>query len=66
MPTSTATDARPSGEAPSSETQRLAEIDHDDSLILSMLARTPVERLQCLQDFVDGVTELRRARRVAE
>lgn len=36
----------------------------DDSLILWFQSLTPVERLQVLQDFVDGVTALRNARRV--
>lgn len=36
----------------------------DDSLILWFQSLTPAERLQVLQDFVDGVTALRNARRV--
>ena len=36
----------------------------DDSLILWFQSLTPLERLQVLQDFVDGVTALRNARRV--
>jgi hypothetical protein len=34
----------------------------DTSLIRSMLARSPTERLQTLQEIVDGVTALRDGR----
>ena len=34
----------------------------DLTLIDWMLAKTPLERLETLQDWVDGLTELRRGR----
>jgi hypothetical protein len=41
-------------------------IDHDESLILGMLAKTPTERLEVLQDFVDAVMLLRNGRKVSQ
>ena len=41
------------------------EVDHDDRLILWMLERTPAQRLEALQNFVDGVTALRHARKIS-
>ena len=41
-------------------------IDHDESLILGMLEKTPTERLEVLQDFVDAVTLLRNGRKVTQ
>lgn len=36
--------------------------DHDRLLILSMLARTPAERLRVVEGFLRGIAELRRGR----
>jgi hypothetical protein len=41
-------------------------IDHDESLILGMLAQTPTERLEVLQDFADAVMLLRNGRKVSQ
>lgn len=41
-------------------------VEHDDSLILWMLALTPAKRLEALQNFVDGVAAIQHARRVAQ
>ncbi len=41
-------------------------IDHDKSLILGMLAKTPTERLERLQDFADAVMALRNGRKVSQ
>jgi hypothetical protein len=41
-------------------------IDHDESLILGMLAKTPTERLEQLQDFVDAVMILRNGRKASQ
>ena len=49
-----------------SEAEDPASIDHDDRLILWMLELNPAQRLEALQSFVEGVTALRHARRVAE
>ncbi len=38
-------------------------IDHDESLILSMLEKTPAERLALAQGFANSVRILRRGRR---
>ena len=44
----------------------LESIDHDESLILGMLEKTPTERLEVLQDFVEAVMTLRNGRKVAQ
>ncbi len=41
-------------------------IDHDESLILGMLNKTPTERLEVLQDFVEAVMTLRNGRKVTQ
>ncbi len=41
-------------------------IDHDESLILGMLKKTPTERLEVLQDFVEAVMTLRNGRKVTQ
>ncbi len=41
-------------------------IDHDESLILGMLEKTPTERLEVLQDFVEAVMLLRNGRKVSQ
>ncbi len=41
-------------------------IDHDESLILGMLKKTPTERLEVLQEFVDAVMILRNGRKVTQ
>lgn len=41
-------------------------IDHDESLILGMLEKTPTERLAVLQDFVEAVVLLRNGRKVSQ
>ncbi len=41
-------------------------IDHDKSLILRMLERTPTQRLEILQDFVEAVMTLRNGRKVTQ
>lgn len=43
-----------------------ASIDHDESLILWMLEKTPTERLEVLQDFTDAVMTLRNGRKVSQ
>ncbi len=43
-----------------------AAVDHDDRLILWMLRRTPAERLETLQNFVEGVTALQYARKIPQ
>ncbi len=42
------------------------EVDHDDRLILWMLERTPAQRLEALQNFVEGIATLRYARKISE
>ncbi len=54
----------PGTDVPSSD-QDPAEVDHDDRLIHWMLRMTPVQRLEALQNFVDGVTALQHARKVS-
>ncbi len=44
----------------------LADIDHDDRLILWMLERTPARRLEALQNFVEGVVALQHARKISQ
>ena len=41
----------------------IAEVDHDDRLIRWILGRTPAQRLETLQNFVEGIVALRDARR---
>ena len=41
-------------------------IDHDESLILGMLEKSPTERLEVLQEFVDAVMTLRNGRQVTQ
>ncbi len=41
-------------------------VDHDKSLILRMLEKTPTERLENLQDFVEAVMTLRNGRKVTQ
>ncbi len=41
-------------------------VEHDDSLILWMLALTPTKRLEALQNFVDGVVAIQHARHVPQ
>ncbi len=41
-------------------------IDHDESLILGMLEKTPTERLEVLQEFVEAVMLLRNGRKVTQ
>ncbi len=43
-----------------------AVVKHDDSLILWMLGLTPAQRLEALQNFVDGVVAIQHARRVTQ
>jgi hypothetical protein len=50
-------------EEPCVETRDLEAIDHDDSLILWMLALNPTKRLAAAQGFVDSVRILRSGRR---
>lgn len=40
-------------------------VDHDDRLIRWMLELSPLRRLEALQEFVDGLTALRHARKIA-
>ncbi len=40
-------------------------VDHDDRLILWMLELKPTQRLEVLQNFVEGIVALRDARRIA-
>ncbi len=40
--------------------------DHDDRLILWMLRRSPEQRLEALQGFVDGLSTLRHARKITQ
>lgn len=42
------------------------QMDHDDRLIHWMLEKTPLERLDTLQDTVNGLAVLRNARRITE
>ncbi len=41
-------------------------VDHDDRLILWMLGLAPVKRLEALQNFVEGITALRHARKITQ
>lgn len=41
-------------------------IDHDESLILGMLRKTPTERLETLQEFVEAVFMMRNGRKVTQ
>ena len=41
-------------------------VDHDDRLILWMLRRTPAQRLETLQDFVEGIMALRYAQKISQ
>ncbi len=43
-----------------------ADVDHDDRLILWMLERAPAQRLEALQNFVEGVVALRHARKISQ
>ena len=47
------------------ETTAVAEVDHDDRLILWMLERTPAQRLEALQNFAEGVVAIRHARKIS-
>ncbi len=42
------------------------DVDHDDRLILWMLERTPAQRLEALQNFVEGILALRHARKISQ
>lgn len=42
------------------------QMDHDDRLIHWMLEKTPLERLDTLQDTINGLAVLRNARRINE
>ncbi len=61
MKTTTTKQARPE----SLRLEHREAVDHDDRLILWMLELNPAQRLEALQNFVDGVVALRNARRVA-
>lgn len=56
----------PRAEEPWPEDFDPESIDHDESLILGMLEKTPTERLEVLQDFVEAVTLLRNGRKVSQ
>lgn len=43
-----------------------ADVDHDDRLIRWMLERTPAQRLEALQNFVEGIVALRYARKISQ
>ena len=44
----------------------IGDVDHDDRLIRWMLELTPAQRLEALQNFVEGVVALRYARKVSQ
>ncbi len=48
------------------ESSAPAEVEHDDRLILWMLERNPAQRLEALQNFVEGVVALRYARKISQ
>lgn len=52
--------------APKARRQQAAATEHDDRLIRWMLNLPPIRRLEVLQDFVDGVTALRHARKITQ
>ncbi len=41
-------------------------VDHDDRLIQWMLERTPAQRLEALQNFVEGIVALRHAQKISQ
>ena len=44
----------------------IGDVDHDDRLIRWMLERTPAQRLEALQNFVEGIVALRYARKISQ
>jgi hypothetical protein len=47
-----------------SDGQSIADVDHDERLIRWMLERTPAQRLEALQNFVEGIVALQHATKV--
>ncbi len=42
------------------------QVDHDDRLIRWMLERSPAQRLETPQNFVEGIVALQHAQRVSQ